>query len=79
VAGINMLWRSSERSIRTSVRSAMDIVREQSYRSVAFPLIGAGSGGGKAKRVLAIIRDELEQTEYDGEVRIVRYRKPQRS
>ena len=75
VAGINMLWRSSERSIRDSVRNAMRIASEKSYSSIAFPLIGAGSGGGKAEKVLSIIQDELGPINFDGVVRIVRYRK----
>lgn len=75
VAGIGLLWRASERSIRDSVRNAMAVVREGGYRSVAFPLIGAGTGGGKEEAVLAIIREELESIDYDGEARIVRYRK----
>ena len=75
VAGINLLWRSSEASIRQSVRSAIQIARERGYRSIAFPLIGAGSGGGKPETVQAIILDELSRLDYDGEVRVVRYRK----
>jgi len=75
VAGINMLWRSSERSIRDSVRNAMKIANEKGYRSIAFPLIGAGSGGAKSEKVLSIIQDELGQIEFDGDVRIVHYRK----
>jgi len=75
VAGINMLWRSSERSIRESVRNALKLAAERGYRSIAFPLIGSGSGGGKPERVLEIMRDELARTEFDGEVRIVRFKK----
>lgn len=75
VAGINMLWRSSERSIRDSVRNAMAIAKARGYRSVALPLIGAGSGGGKADEVQAMIEDELSKCDFDGEVRIVRYSK----
>lgn len=75
VAGINLLWRSSERSIRDSVRNAMTIAERKGYRSLAFPLIGAGSGGGRPARVLEVMRDELMSIEYDGEVRIVRYRR----
>lgn len=74
VAGINLLWRSSERSIRDSVRNAMAIVSARGYRSVAFSLIGAGSGGGKPSEVLEIMRDELRSIVYDGEVVVVRYR-----
>jgi O-acetyl-ADP-ribose deacetylase len=72
-AGINMLWRSSERSIRHSVRNALKLATENQYRSIAFPLIGAGSGGGRPDHVLDVMQDELQRVEYDGEVRIVRY------
>lgn len=75
VAGINLLWRSSERSIRDSVRNAISIAQSRSYKSVALPLIGAGSGGGKAAKVQKIIEDELAKCQFDGEVRIVRYSK----
>lgn len=74
VAGISLLWRSSERSVRDSVRNALALAREKGYRSVAFPLIGAGSGGGKAERVLEWMRQELQSVEFGGEVRIVCYK-----
>ena len=73
VAGINMLWRSSESSIRDSVRNAISIAQDRGYASVALPLIGAGSGGGKSSRVQSIIENELTKCQFDGEVRIVRY------
>ena len=73
VAGINMLWRSSERSIRDSVRNAISIAKDRGYASVALPLIGAGSGGGKSSLVQSIIENELTECQFDGEVRIVRY------
>lgn len=73
VAGINMLWRSSEKSIRDSVRNAMLIAYKQGYQSVALPLIGAGSGGGNPQKVQSIIEDELSNCQFDGEIRIVRY------
>jgi O-acetyl-ADP-ribose deacetylase (regulator of RNase III) len=73
VAGINLLWRASEYSVRTSVANAMQIVAEQGIRSVAFPLIGAGSGGAKADRAQTWMEQELELLTVDSEVRIVRY------
>jgi len=73
VAGINALWRSSEWSVRASVRSAMALAEQLGYRSIAFPLIGAGSGGGKAERVRAWMLDELESIAFDGVVIVVRY------
>jgi O-acetyl-ADP-ribose deacetylase (regulator of RNase III) len=74
VAGINLLWQSSERSIRRAARNALAIAQEKGYRSIAFPLIGAGSGGGSPMKVLEFLCDELQSIDYDGEVRIVRYR-----
>lgn len=75
VAGINMLWRSSERSIRDSVFNAISIAQNRGYKSLALPLIGAGSGGGNADKIQSIIEDELTKCHFDGEVRIVRYSK----
>ena len=75
VAGINMMWRSSEIAIRGSVRNAIKIAMENKYRSIAFPLIGAGTGGGNKDNVLEIMRDEIYKTPYKGEVRIVIFKK----
>lgn len=77
VAGINMFWRSSERSVRNSVRNAICIANESEYRSIAIPLIGAGSGGGDSAIIQRIILDELARCEFDGEVLVVRYVKKQ--
>lgn len=73
VAGINLLWRSSEFSVRQSVRSAMNLVMEQQFHSVAFPLIGAGSGGGSPKRIESFITEELANLPFAGEVYVVRF------
>ena len=73
VAGINMLWRSSEFSVRQSVRNAMKIAQREKFRSIAFPLVGAGSGGGSSKEVLRLMLDELNAEIFDGEVLVVRY------
>ena len=75
VAGINLLWRSSERSVRDSVRNAMKIAQDRGYKSLALPLIGAGSGGGTPDKIQSIIQDELTKCQFDGEVRIIRYSK----
>ncbi|MGC8551645.1 MAG: macro domain-containing protein [Phycisphaerae bacterium] len=53
VAGINLLWRSSERAVRDSVRNAMSLAASRGFKSVAFPLIGAGTGGAAASFVAA--------------------------
>jgi len=75
VAGISMFWRSSKRSIRDSVQNAIRLAASKGYKSIAFPLIGAGTGGSKQEMVLAVMLETLKSIEFDGEVRIVRYRK----
>lgn len=74
VAGIDLLWRSSEYAVRASVRNAMALVNRTRFGSVAFPLIGAGSGGGAPERVEAFLLDELSSISYEGTVYVVRYR-----
>ncbi len=73
VAGINMLWRASEFSIRDSVRNAMLIVEQQDYSSIAFPIIGAGSGGFKQHKALQIMLDELAAVQSRAKVIVVQY------
>jgi len=75
VSGINMLWRSSENSVRHSVRNAMKLVSQQDFASVAFPLIGAGSGGGSPEQVQGFMLDELSRIAYEGSVYVVRFRR----
>lgn len=77
VAGINLLWRTSTKAITRSARNALDLVAASGYESVAFPLIGAGSGGGRAQKVETILHDELVEharaLDYNGDILIVRY------
>jgi O-acetyl-ADP-ribose deacetylase len=75
VAGINMFWRASEWSIRQCVRNAMALAHEMGFQSIAFPLIGAGSGGFNQDRAKAIMEDELGKMDYPMEVRVVVFRK----
>lgn len=71
VAGINLLWRASERSIRDSVRHAVRLAHEKGFRSVAFPLIGAGSGGFDERRAKDVMLDELNKLEVPVAVKLV--------
>ena len=73
VAGINMLWRASERSIQDSVRNALAKAREQGFRSVAFPVIGAGSGNFNEARALELMREVLDVDAGAIDVSVVRF------
>jgi O-acetyl-ADP-ribose deacetylase (regulator of RNase III) len=61
VAGINLLWRASERSIRDSVHHAIQLAQDHHFRSIAFPLIGAGSGGFAPERARAVMLEEFQK------------------
>jgi O-acetyl-ADP-ribose deacetylase (regulator of RNase III) len=74
VAGINLLWRASERSIRDSVANALARAREHGFSSLAFPLIGTGSGGFGEERALTLMREALEPAAGDLDITLVRFR-----
>lgn len=74
VAGINLLWRSSERSIRDGVRNAIRLAGQNGFRSLALPLIGAGTGGFGQEQVQAIILDELSRLDFTMAVKVVIFR-----
>ncbi|ROU05483.1 macro domain-containing protein [Lysobacter enzymogenes] len=78
VAGINMLWRSSRESIQDSVRSAMTIVHQHGFGSVAFPIIGAGSGSHDEQAALQLMLEAFEEIGSAAEVLVVRFRPAKR-
>jgi O-acetyl-ADP-ribose deacetylase (regulator of RNase III) len=73
VAGIGLLWRASRHSIGRSVENAVAAAARHRFESIAFPLVGAGTGGHPANEVEQIICDTLRRLEFTGEVRVVRY------
>src|SRR5947208_1574881 len=75
VAGINLLWRASERSVRDSVRNALTLAHEKSFRSIGFPLIGAGSGGFNPERAKAVMLDEIHKVDAPLNVVLVVFKK----
>jgi O-acetyl-ADP-ribose deacetylase (regulator of RNase III) len=76
VAGIDMLWRASPRSIRRSLASALEIVVAHGFTSVAFPIVGAGSGNFNEHAALALMIDELARFEIPARVVFVRFIRP---
>ncbi|MDO5554852.1 MAG: macro domain-containing protein [Planctomycetia bacterium] len=73
VAGINLCWFATEYSLRTSVNSVMEIVARENFQSVAFPIIGSGSGNRGRKWALNIMLDEMKKLSSDAQVVIVEY------
>lgn len=75
VAGISMLWRSSEQAIRCCVRSTLALASGKGYQSIAFPLIGAGTGGIKPEDAKRFMLEEFEASSYQGSIVLVLYKK----
>ena len=75
VAGINMLWRASERSIRDSVKNAVRLAHDKGFTSIAFPLIGAGSGSFNQEQAKTLMLDELSKLDVPMTVKIVVFKR----
>jgi O-acetyl-ADP-ribose deacetylase len=59
VAAINMLWRGSKTSIQRSVENALALAEQQNYASIAFPILGSGSGGYNADQALSLMQSTI--------------------
>ena len=73
VAGINLLWTATEASIRDSVQNAMQQVEAQKLKSVAFPLIGAGTGRFGPEGALALMLEAFAPLSSDADVIVVKF------
>ena len=74
VAAINLVWRASARSIAAATTSALDLADAMGLRSLAFPILGAGSGGfdpGEAERIMVAA---IKAAATRAAVTLVRYR-----
>lgn len=75
VAGIDLVWRASERSIRDSVHSAFKLALGHGDESIAFPIIGAGSGGMKETAAEAVLLQAIAEANAPIATTVVRYRR----
>jgi O-acetyl-ADP-ribose deacetylase (regulator of RNase III) len=76
VAGIDLLWRASRTSIQRSTASALAVARQNGFSSIAFPLIGAGTGGMTPSRVEEWMRAAILEQRFEGTVVVVRFPQP---
>ena len=61
------------------IRSTLEIVERRQFQSVAFPLIGSGSGNRGKKFAQEIILDELSRLDSKAKVVVVQFPAKQRS
>jgi O-acetyl-ADP-ribose deacetylase (regulator of RNase III) len=74
VAGISMFWRSSKKSIQGSVVSALELVNAGGFGSVAFPIVGAGTGGFGEAGALDLMLEAFAKAQTPARVVVVRFR-----
>ena len=73
VAGINMFWVATRYSVTQSVINAMTLAEAHHFKSIAFPLIGSGSGQRGQQWSLDLMLDTLNTLESSLRVVIVQY------
>lgn len=74
VAGINMFWRATKDSIQDSVTNALQIAQQHGFKSIAFPVIGAGSGGFKLDEALQLMREAMHTLSTPLHIIIVKFK-----
>lgn len=75
VAALTAFWRSSEPIVRRCVTNALDVAGRERFVSIAFPLIGAGTGGVSEDVSLSAIGAGAQAHRYSGRVVVVRFAK----
>ncbi len=68
-----MQWRASEYSIRESVVNAIKLAEKLQIKSLAFPLLGTGSGVFDSEKAETIMCATLEMLDSPVEVTLVRF------
>jgi O-acetyl-ADP-ribose deacetylase (regulator of RNase III) len=68
-----MLWMATAYSISESVRSAMTLTKKHSFKSIAFPLIGSGSGNRGRVFSKKTMMETFEQMDSTLDVTLVTY------
>lgn len=74
VAAIDLLWSASASSVASSVEAAMALVEAHGFTSVAFPVLGAGSGGLGEAEALETMLATFVRLDGDARVTVVKFR-----
>lgn len=73
VAALTDLWRGSERAVVDGTRNAVSLAQQRGFRTLAMPLIGAGTGGLHPDRVKQLIDETLRGIESDLDITVVEF------
>ncbi|MFN2506247.1 MAG: macro domain-containing protein [Acidimicrobiales bacterium] len=79
VAGIDLRWRASPGSVASCTRSALAEARAHGFGSLAFPIIGSGSGGLDSPVALDAMLATANDDGGDLRIVVVRHRTERRN
>lgn len=65
VAGLNLAWRATPESVRSSVTNAILLAHSRGHRTIAIPLVGAGHGGLGEKQSRDLTLTALQSPQLD--------------
>ena len=68
-----MAWRATAESIQLSVLNAIEVAKLERFRSLALPVIGAGSGGFNEVHAIELIEETARPAAGDLDLRLVRF------
>ncbi len=71
VAGLHASWVASERSIRLSTTNALRLAMEMELNSLAFPIIGGGTGGAQVQQAAGWMREVIAAEPHPGDTRLI--------
>ena len=74
VAAIDLVWRASASSVAKSVEAAMALVDWHRFTSIAFPVLGAGSGGLDEAIALEVMLETLARLDRQARITVVKFR-----
>ena len=73
VAGINLLWTATKRSIRDSVTNAVSVAVDRGVKSLAMPVIGAGSGRFEEQEAAELIVETAASLDAELDLTLVHF------
>lgn len=73
VAALTLFWRSSPEIIRSGVTNALALATERGFASIAFPLLGSGTGGVPRPVAQSITLEAASHSSFPGRIIVVVY------
>lgn len=77
VAALEWYWRATAHAVTQGVKNAIDLARRHAFASLAFPALGAGTGGMPVAQSLSLMEAAIAEADAGTlNVVLVEYRRP---